>query len=116
MADLSKRSKKARKRAARRAKATRKVVAKTSTRTKVQALAGLAVAAGAAAAVARLFRGSSSDSSAEPQRYAAQPISLPNTPAQPATTTPPPGAGTREAGMDTGTLTETERARLEQTS
>ena len=122
MADISKRTRKARKQAAKRAKksrkratvrakATRKAVAKTSTRARAQAAAGLFVAAGAAAALAKLIKGTD-----EPeQRYSSQPDNLPNTPQAPAATTPPPGPGTRETGSDTGLQTETERSRIEQT-
>jgi hypothetical protein len=123
MADFQKRAKQTRKQAAKRAKktqkrarasvkSTRKAVGKTSTRTRAQALAAFGVALGAAAAVGRLLKSSGKDE----QRYSSEPDNLPNTPARPAATTPPPGAGTREMGSDTGTMTETERARAEQTS
>ena len=116
MADFSKRTKKARKQAAkrarRRAKATRKVVEKTSARARAQAAAGLFVAAGAAALLAKLVKGTGE----QEQRYSSEPDNLPNTPDRPAATTPPPGAGTRETGSDTGSQTETERTRIEQSS
>ena len=72
-------------------------------------IATLLAAGGAAATAVRRLKGG------QEQRYSSEPDGLPNTPDRPATTTPPPGAGTRQAGADTGTLTETERARLEQT-
>jgi len=124
MADFQKRAKKTRKQAAKRArksrkaasaslKSTRKAVGKTSTRTRAQALAAFTIALGAAAAVGKLLKGTGEQ---EQQRYSSEPDNLPNTPAQPAATTPPPGAGTRETGSDTGSTTETERARVEQTN
>jgi hypothetical protein len=112
MADVKKRTKKARKQAAKRAKATRKSVARMSSRAKAQAAAGLLVAAGACAAVAKLLKGKQP---ASVQRYSPEPDNLPNSPDRPAGTTPPPGAGTRATGSDTGSQTETERARLDQT-
>ena len=123
MADFQKRAKKTRKQAAKRAKktqrraragvkTTRKAVGKTSTRTRAQALAALGVAIGAAAAVGKLLKGGGKDE----QRYTSEPDNLPNSPDRPAATTPPPGAGTRQTGDDTGSTTETERARVEQTS
>lgn len=109
MADLHKRAKQTRKQAAKRAKktqkrarasvkSTRKAVGKTSTRTRAQALAAFGIALGAAAAVGRLLKGGGKDE----QRYSSEPDNLPNTPTRPAATTPP--------------VTETERARTEQTS
>ena len=123
MADFHKRAKQTRKQAAKRAKksrkaasaslkSTRKAVGKTSMRTRAQALAGLGIAIGAAAAVGRLLKGGGKDE----QRYTSEPDNLPNSPTRPAATPPPPGAGTRETGADTGSETETERARVEQTS
>lgn len=124
MADFQKRAKQTRKQAAKRAKktrrrakagakTTRKAVEKTSLRTRAQALAAFGVAIGAAAAVAKLLKGGDDDGG---QRYSTQPDNLPNSPDRPAATTPPPGAGTRETGSDTGSTTETERTRVEQTS
>ena len=112
MADFQKRTKKARKQAAKRAKKTRKAVARTSPRARAQAFASLFIAGGAATIIAKLVKGT------DEQRYSDTPETLPNTPERPAATTTPPstGAGTRETGSDTGTLPETERARLEQTS
>ena len=107
----TKRAKKTRRRARATAKTTRKAVATTSTRTRAQALAAFGVAVGAAIAVGRLLKGGG-----ERQRYSTEPDNLPNTPDRPQATTPPPGAGTRETGSDTGSTTETERARIEQTS
>lgn len=122
MADFQKRAKQTRKQAAKRAKksrkaasaslkSTRKAVGKTSTRTRAQALAAFGIAAGAAVAVGRLLKGGKDE-----QRYASEPDNLPNSPTRPAATTPPPSGGTRETGADTGSTTETERARVEQTS
>jgi hypothetical protein len=123
MADVHKRARKTRKQAAKRAKktqrrakagvkTTRKAVEKTSLRTRAQALAAFGVFVGAAAAVAKILK-SGGDGG---QRYTTEPDNLPNTPDRPAATTPPPGAGTRETGADTGSTTETERTRIEQTS
>ena len=122
MADFQKRAKKTRKDAAKRAKktqkraragvkTTRKAVGKTSTRTRAQAIAAFGVALGAAAAIGKLLKGGGKDE----QRYTSEPDNLPNSPDRPAATTPPPGAGTRQTGDDTGSTTETERARVEQT-
>lgn len=122
MADFHKRAKKTRKQAAKRAKKSRKAasaslkstrtaVGKTSTRTRAQALAAFGVAIGAAAAIGKLLKGGGKDE----QRYTSEPDNLPNSPDRPAATTPPPGAGTRQTGDDTGSTTETERARVEQT-
>ena len=72
-------------------------------------IATLLAAGGAAATAVKRLKGG------QEQRYSSEPDGLPNTPTRPAATTPPPGGGTRQ-GSDTGTLTETERARLEQTS
>jgi hypothetical protein len=112
VADFQKRAKKTRKQAAKRAKRTRKAVQKTSGRTRAQALVAFGIAIGAAAAVGRVLKGGGDGG----QRYSTEPDNLPNSPDRPAATTPPPGAGTRETGADTGSTTETERARLEQTS
>ena len=122
MADFQKRAKQTRKQAAKRAtktkkraragvKTTRKAVGKTSTRTRAQAVAAFGIFVAAAAAVGRVLKGGKDE-----QRYTSAPDNLPNTPAQPAATTPPPGAGTPQTGSDTGTTTETERARVEQAS
>ena len=123
MADFQKRAKQTRKQAAKRAnktrkraragvKTTRKAVGKTSMRARAQALAAFGVAIGAATVVARMLKGGGDGG----QRYSTEPDNLPNSPDRPAATTPPPGAGTRETGADTGSVTETERARIEQTS
>ena len=124
MADFQKRAKKTRKQAAKRAKktqrralagvkSTRKAVETTGVHGRAQTLAAFAIAIGAALAVARVLRGGGGGGSGA-QRYTAEPDNLPNTPDRPAATTPPPGAGTRETGADTGSVTATERARLEQ--
>jgi hypothetical protein len=122
MADFQKRAKQTRKQAAKRAKktqkrargsvkATRKAVEKTSVRTRAQTLAAIGVAIGAAAAIGRLLKGGGDDGG---QRYSSEPDGLPNQPERPVATTPPPGAATAQTGADTGTQTETERARIEQ--
>ena len=109
MADFQKRAKQTRKQAAKRAKntqkrarasvkTTRKAVAKTSKLTHAQAIAAAGMAIGAAAAVGKLLKGRGKGE----QRYSSEPDNLPNTPTRPAATTPP--------------VTETERARAEQTS
>ena len=109
--DAAKRAKKTQKRARAGVKTTRKAVGKTSTRTRAQAIAAFGVALGAAAAIGKLLKGGGKDE----QRYTSEPDNLPNSPDRPAATTPPPGAGTRQTGDDTGSTTETERARVEQT-
>ena len=123
MADIQKRAKQTRKEAGKRAKktqkraraqvkSTRKAVAKTGKLTHAQTIAAVGMAIGAAAAVGKLLKGRGKGD----QRYSSEPDNLPNTPTRPAATTPPPGAGTRETGSDTGSTTETERARAKQTS
>jgi hypothetical protein len=110
--DAAKRAKKTRRRTKATAKAGRKAVQQTSVTTRAKAVAGLAVALGAAAAVGKLLKGSGSSE----QRYTSEPDHLPNTPDRPAGTTAPVGAATSKTGTDTGPETETERARAEQTS
>jgi hypothetical protein len=119
MADIRRRTKKARKDAEKRARharrrsnATRKAMAGTSPRGKAKTVAGLGAAVAAAIAAARLLKGGDDDGG---QRYRSEPDNLPNTPDRPAATTPPPGAGAAQTGADTGSTTDTERARAEQT-
>jgi hypothetical protein len=87
MADFTKRTKKARKKAAKRAKVARKAAAKTSTRTRAQAAGALAVFIAAATATARLLKGRRDEA-----KYSPQPDNLPNEPDRPAGTTPMPTA------------------------
>jgi hypothetical protein len=89
MADLSKRTKKARKQTAKRAKAARKVAATTSTQTRMQTGLALLVAIVATLMTAKLLkrRGAGDDAAYKPQ-----PDNLPNEPDRPVGTTPMPTA------------------------
>ena len=89
MADLNKRAKKARKHATKRAKTTRKAVEKTSTRTRAQAGAAVAVFFAAVAATRRLLKRRKRDDAT----YSTEPDGRPNTPDRPANVTAVPTAG-----------------------
>ena len=122
MADIQKRAKQTRKQAAKRAgktkkrarasvKSTRKAVGKTSMRTR-----GRRSPRSRSSSAPRQRSASCSSGGKDEQRYPASPTTCRTCPTALRPTTPPPGAGTLETGADTGSTTETERARVEQTS